>query len=448
MGQLKKADKFYSIAKLFIEDHNLIFFRGTPYLYNEGIWREEDRENTIAWIGKEYFGAYTEPALKKDKAEMLSMIQDDTYNKFRKQIKYLSQKINKETVNTKDGVLSLKDYKLKPYEKEDFAFHKLPFNYVEKPKCPVMQKFLTTSMGWDWNNETDKPIIKDGEIDDYIKVMQFIQEWMGYSLVPGNPMEKCLIMHGSGRNGKGKLQEIWKYIIGAHNVSSVDIKGINDGSMIFQTKNRLINFSYDLEDGQQLDTGVIKSAISGEAMTVNEKYKPQYEMDFTAKLVIACNNLPFIRDTGFAIKERIHFLPFTREFVEEERDINLGNKLRAEAEQIFSWAINGLKSLQKRGHFDIPERCKKANRNYMKDNDSIANWIEEDKIKQDSSKCKRSDVWKAYKFYCRESNFKPIGKIRFYKSMEKHFELSISNGEYYFNNVSIPNQTLSMGGSN
>jgi putative DNA primase/helicase len=447
MSKPKKADKFCSIAKIFSNEHNLIFFKGTPYLFNEGIWREEDKENTIAWISHEYSKAYIEPPMKKDKAEMLSMIQDHTYNQYRKQIKYLSQKQNKKTVNTKDGVLSLKDYTVKPYEMEDFAFHKLPFNYVEEPKCPVMMKFLTTSMGWEWDNEKDEIVMREDEIEDYMKVMHFIQEWMGYSLVPGNPMEKCLIMHGSGRNGKGKLQEIWKYIIGPHNVSSVDIKGINDGSMIFQTKNKLINFSYDLEDGQQLDTGVIKSAISGESMTVNEKYKPQYEMDFTAKLVIACNNLPYIKDTGFAIKERIHFLPFTREFKQEERDIELGDKLKAEAGQIFSWAINGLKRLQRRGHFDVPDRCKKANRSYMKDNDSISNWIEEDKIKQEGSKCKRTDVWKAYKYYCRESNFKPIGKIKFYKQMEKKFFLVKTNGEFFFEGLQIPNQTLSMGGS-
>lgn len=444
MSKPKKADKFYTVATHFINEENLIFFKGTPYLFNEGIWREEDKENTVAWIGKQYIKAFAEPPLKKDKNEMMSMIQDETYNQYRKQIKYLSQKRSKKTVNTKDGVLSLDDYKLKPYEKSDFAFHKLPFNYIEEPKCPAMMKFLTTSMGWDWK---DGPIISEDEIDDYVKLMQFIQEWMGYSLVPGNPMEKCLIMHGSGRNGKGKLQEIWKYIIGPHNVSSVDIKGINDGSMIFQTKNKLINFSYDLEDGQQLDTGVIKSAISGESMTVNEKYKPQYEMDFSAKLVIACNNLPYIKDTGFAIKERIHFLPFTREFTEEERDIHLGEKLRNEAEQIFSWAINGLKRLQARGHFDVPERCKKATNNYMKDNDSISNWIEEDKIEKEDSKCKRNDVWLAYKYYCRESNFKPVGKIKFYKIMEKRFLLMKTNGEFYFEGVQIPNQTLSMSGN-
>lgn len=139
-------------------------------------------------------------------------------------------------------------------------------------------------------------------------------------------------------------------------------------------------------------------------------------------------------------------MPFTREFTESERDINLGEKLRNEAEQIFSWAINGLKRLQKRGHFDVPDRCKKANRTYMKDNDSIANWMEEDKITMDGAKCKRNEVWRAYKYYCRESNFKAMGKIRFYKSMEKNFELTVNNGEYYFNGLHIPNQTLSMGG--
>lgn len=434
---MKKIDKAYAVARKFTEENDVIRFKGTFYLFNEGVWRLESSENTEAWISNTYIKMHSEPANKSQIQEISQMIQNLTYEKYRKQIKYLDDKKTKNTINIKSGILNLDTLEVKPYEKEDFCFHKLPFDYIDNPKCPTMAKFLTTSM----NFPSDYKAAKDSEeYNDYLTLMYFIQEWMGYTLIPGNPYHKAMIMVGDGRNGKGVLQFIWGVILGKNNVSHVDIKGINDGKEMFMTRNKLVNFSHDIESGQQLDTGVMKSATAGETVSVNEKYKPQYEMEFTAKIVIACNDLPYIKNTGSAVKERFYVLPFDRVFTEAERDPKLKEKLLKEAEHIFSWAVKGLTRLQNRGYFLPPKRSIMSGEAYIRANDSVSMWLDEDNLRAEGEKTERQEAWKAYKWYCESSGLRPGGKIKFYEKMEKKgFDVATINGKRYFKDIKLPN---------
>lgn len=397
------------LADQFVNYHNLICFNKHFYLFNEGIWRMESDENSRAWITTDYIKMYNEPPSIQTGREIEKYITDLTYNKYRKKIKYLSEHHIANTINVKSGILNLDTLEVKEYECDDFCFYKLPFDFVREPQCPMMMKFLTSSMNFDINN---------ADSNDYRKVMRFIQEWMGYSLIAGNRLQKCLIMIGEGSNGKGVLQDIWEYIIGKYNCSYVDLQNINDGSQIFMTRNKLVNFSKDLESNLQFDTGIVKSAVAGETVISNEKYKGQVEMTFTAKIVIACNELPWIRNASVAVKRRIHLLPFTRTFTEEERDINLIDKLKDEADQIFSWVVLGMKNLNERGKFDVPDRCNYSLANYIKNNDSIQMWIEDYGVIESGAKAKCSEIHKSYQTYCLDSGMKPYSRNKFYDRLE------------------------------
>lgn len=430
-------EKAYLIAKIFSDNHNLIYFEKHFYLYNEGIWRLESDENSKAWITVEYISNFQAPPKKTTILEIIDFLQTLTYEKYRKEIKYRNEENIVTTINTKTGVLDLATLKVKPYEKKDFCFYKLPFDYIKNPKCTQMMNFLTSSMDF-----TLKDMGQEA-CDDYKKTMGFIQEWMGYSLIAGNRLQKSLILVGEGGNGKGKLQEIWEYIIGRYNTSYVDLRYINDGSQIFMTRNKLVNFSKDLESNQQLDTGIVKAAIAGEIVIANEKFKGQQEMSFSAKIVIACNELPYIRNAGNAIRRRFHVLPFTRIFTEEEQDRELLEKLISEADQIFSWAVNGLKTLNERKNFDVPDRCKYSLTNYLKNNDSIQLWLEENDLRHPGATVKTSDLYSDYKIYCEQSGLRPLSNQKLYTKLEATgFTRKTINGVKCFEGLKTANQTL------
>jgi putative DNA primase/helicase len=428
------AEMMYSTALRLFREHSLIRFDSGFFLWNEEVWRQESEENTMSWIAAEWMRMHSSPCTETRKREIANMLRDLTYGEYRLQIKHRQEGARADCVSVRSGMLDLRTLETRPRTKEDFVFQKLPFDYVPDPVLPEMERFLATSMGFGW------PLPPETDMEDYGKVMDFVQEWMGYTLSPLNPFEKGLIMHGEGRNGKGVLQKIWATVLGRQNVSHVDIVGINDGREVFMTRNRLANFSSDITSGQQLDTAVLKKAISGEIVTAHEKYKPEYEMPFTAKIIMLCNEMPFVRDSGAAVRERFHVLPFRKVFSEGERDPYLLSRLEAEAGQIFSWAVNGLVRLRKRGRFDLPRRCMEAAEGHMLENDSVEEWIQEEQCRAEGSKAERKEAWKHYRTWCEKSGLKAGGKTRFYSKMErKGFRRMASNGVWHFEGLALPN---------
>ncbi len=433
MGEMKLTDKALAIARMFIEEKNIICFNKHFYLFNDDIWRLESDENTEAWIVTEYIKKFKEPPKAAQIKEITKYISTFTYDKYRKKIKYINDEVANNTINVKSGILDLETFKITPYSKEAFCFYKLPFDYQKDTKAKTMMEFLMTSM--------DMDIKAEDQVGEYRKILKFIQEWLGYSLVAGNKYEKCLLMIGEGANGKSVLQDIWEYIIGSFNCSYVDLKYINDGSQIFLTRNKLVNFSKDLESNQQLDTGITKAAVSGQTVIANEKYKGQVAMKFTAKLVIACNELPYVKNASESVRRRFHILPFTRIFQDHEQDKELLSKLKKEADKIFSWAINGLKNLRERGGFDIPDRCKFGMTAYLRENDSIELWLADSNLDSEGSMAKTTAVYRDYKEYCLDSSLHPKSNSKVYKKLDaKGYTRKFLNGTQYFNNIKLSNQ--------
>jgi hypothetical protein len=108
-----------AIASKFFNDYNIISFNRHFYLYNEGIWRMESDENTEAWITKEYTRLFSDSPNIRQLNEITKLITSYTYNKYRKEIKYLDERLNiSKSINIKSGVLDLRTLEVKHYEKD------------------------------------------------------------------------------------------------------------------------------------------------------------------------------------------------------------------------------------------------------------------------------------------------------------------------------------------
>jgi len=433
--KIAQSEKYLKIAMKFVNDKALIIFNKTAFFYHEGIWREESWENTRAWIFAEYTNSYTLPATSSQVGEIMTMIEALTYEKYRINIKYKLSDHKANEVNLKSGILNLDTMKTREYTKDEFKFSRLQFDLKEKYNAPLFFRFLDTSMGY-----LDHKFKNGEEAEEYQDIINFVQEWMGYSLTMGNPFERALILTSKGRNGKGTLLHIWSKIVGKENCSSLSLTALNNPQSIEATKNKVINFSYDSTKGGQLDTETIKCAVSCEPVEASTKFKPNFAFDFTAKLVIACNDLPFTSNTDANVKDRFHILPFNAEILEEDRDITLKTKLEDEAEDIFAWAIEGLKRLMNRGHFKLPIICKKAMGEYLTDNDTLIQWLEDTDLAEETRQAKRSEVWVSYRDWVKEGGMKPYGRSKFFKRLkQKGFqETRVTGGDVYIVGLKPP----------
>jgi len=423
--KISNAEKSFITAQLLLQKKNLCCYSRCFYEYNGKIWESVSQDYAYSIFQKEFmqnFSGFPTKTIKKEIEQFLITESVITYGE------PLLKEKNKNEINLKENIFELKKYTERKYTKEDFKMNILNFSYnkekEKKPNAPRFKQFLIEIMGCD-------------KIDDKIerqKRVGFILEWMGYSLLSSNPLQKALIMYGNGRNGKGKLMNIWELIVGKSNVSNLDLKSIDKPEYAVVTKDKLINFSSDLSKGQQLDTGTIKAAVAGEKIEGKILYQQPFFFDFSAKLIILANNLPYLSDVSVAIKERFHLLPFNESFINEKADNDIDKKLKGEVEDIFHLALIGLKRLLKRGKFDLPEIVKNAQKSFYLKNDSISLWISQKEDKKIDNSITTSKIYREYKSFCSEWGKKAKGKQNFFSNMEnKGYKRERGYlGHYYF----------------
>ena len=159
-------------------------------------------------------------------------------------------------------------------------------------------------------------------------------------------------------------------------------------------------------------------------------------------MVMSCNSLPYLRNAGESVKRRFHIIPFMKSFKEEEQDKKLFKKLVKEAPHIFSWAVQGYKNLKARGNFDVPDMCNLFMSDYLRDNDSIQMWMDENCRFSDKYSTKTDRLFKDYQLFCIESGMKPYQKGNFYKRLEiKGYKRARdgTTGDYCFSGVKLIN---------
>jgi putative DNA primase/helicase len=100
------------------------------------------------------------------------------------------------------------------------------------------------------------------------------------------------------------------------------------------------------------------------------EYVPQF------KLMIAGNHEPGLRAVDEAIRRRFNLIPFTVTIPPEERDPDLGDKLKAEWPAILQWMIDGCLDWQKQG-LAPPEAVIAATDAYLEAQDTFSAWLDE-----------------------------------------------------------------------
>jgi putative DNA primase/helicase len=100
------------------------------------------------------------------------------------------------------------------------------------------------------------------------------------------------------------------------------------------------------------------------------EYRPQFKLD------ISGNHKPSLRSVDEAIRRRFNLIPFTVTIPPEERDLELGNRLKGELPGILAWAISGCLEWQRIG-LSPPEAVTTATEAYLLAEDSVTAWMEE-----------------------------------------------------------------------
>ena len=220
-----------------------------------------------------------------------------------------------------------------------------------------------------------------------------LQEFIGYCFIPSTKGQKMLIITGKGGEGKSRIGLVMKSLLGAN---------MNTGSIAKVETNQFARADLEhelvlLDDDMKLEalpqTNYIKAIVTAELpMDLEKKSEQSFQGDLYVRFIALGNGTLislYDRSVGF----------FRRQIILNTKDKNpnrkddpyIGEKMCAEAEGIFLWALEGLKRLIQNDYkFTVSEAAKANMEAAVADGNNAIEFLASDsyiEFSQDSVSC-------------------------------------------------------------
>ena len=230
--------------------------------------------------------------------------------------------------------------------------------------CPQWKKFI-------------KKVTKDDE--QYAK---YLQRSSGYALTGLISEHVLFFLYGSGQNGKSQFLLTLAGVMGDyHRAAPIEVflesnTDRHPTELAWLAGVRLVTATEPPAGRRWNFTRIAQ--LTGEddvpARFMRQdffQYKPQF------KLFVAGNHKPKLRCVNKAASRRINILPFLVTIPDEEKVLNLAQKLIAkEGAGILAWMIKGCLDLQENG-LAPPDAVTKATEEYLVEENVLKTWFNE-----------------------------------------------------------------------
>jgi len=253
-------------------------------------------------------------------------------------------------------------------------------------------------------------VLADKETRDYV------QEYVGYTLLPDCRFQKAMFWLGSGANGKSTLAEISSRL--HRQVSSIALDRLEGFRLT-----PLIGASLVIVDEtpSRICEQEFKKIVSGGLIEINRKHRDPISFRPTAKWLILGNQPPAVSDQTHGFWRRLPTVRFERQFSEVEQDPHLVQKIvSTEMSGVLSWALVGLLRLLKRGHFPPPSEAMRAAavQGMIESNSVLAWWTDGRAEVNQATETPRAEVYADYRTWATDNGMSPVSAERFWPRLE------------------------------
>ncbi|MEC7368184.1 MAG: phage/plasmid primase, P4 family [Pseudomonadota bacterium] len=271
---------------------------------------------------------------------------------------------NLQLLNTPDGMVDLRVGKMLPHSRTEFCT-KLTTTSPSDSEAPYLRRFLTEITCGDQSLEN------------------YLQQMIGSTLSGAKNQHWMAFFEGSGANGKNVLMDTIGKLLGGYTVQIRseslmlhDTKSSGATPELAKLKGTRLAIGSEISKSAFLDDERVKSITGDGRIVARQLYQPETQFDRTFKMIVLCNNTPRTREVSPGMRRRIIVVPFN--FVAENEDPNLSDKLLSEGPQVLQWLINGhIKWIK--GAMGLP-RCKavlKKTDEYFDEQPTPLQWLKE-----------------------------------------------------------------------
>lgn len=266
-----------------------------------------------------------------------------------------------------NGVLDLRTGDLRDGQRSDLITRTTGIAYDADAKCPTFERFLDDVMQGDR------------------EMVEYLWRAIGYSLTGDTSERAFFLFCGDGKNGKSTFVETLKALLGPPGIGyaqkarfSTFLKkgqvgtGANDD--VAHLAGARVVVASEADESLPLDVSLVKELTGGDTHRARHLYGREFEFKPQFKLWLVTNKVPPIRETAYAIWDRLHYVEFLWRVPEEKIDRALGLKLLGELPGILAKSVEYCLKWQKTG-LCPPERVLKAGEKLFSEMDMVGNFI-------------------------------------------------------------------------
>ena len=382
---------FEKFSHFLISECHIIKLNGQLYVYKDGVYVQGSNFIEAAMI--KYIPRLTR-ARRTEILEYIELVMTDE-----------ATPAPSNLIAFKNGIYDIVKDKMLPFDPKYIITNKIEFDYNPNAKSELVKN---TMRKISCNN------------DD---IIMLLYEVAGYCLFRKSEMGKSFILTGGGANGKSTYLDMIRTMLGANNISSLDLSELCSEFKNSTIVGKLANIGDDISGDFIPDVSIFKKLCTGEALTFNEKFKNPFQANTYAKMLFSANEVPRMgksRDS-YAIKRRVVLVPFKARFTKDDPDYSpfIKYELREpeNIEYLIKMAVEGLKCVLENKEFTTCDAVEEEMNNYEATNNSVVSFLNDGEAKVENESV--SEVYLSYSVYCRECNLQALSKIAFSKEVQK-----------------------------
>ena len=257
-----------------------------------------------------------------------------------------------------NGLLDWRTLETKPWDPSTFSTLKLKVDWKADAKNSEEYKY--------WQN-----ILRQWLPDE--ETITFLQEYVGYCLVPDCSFRTAVFLYGGGSNGKSLFLDVVSKLFGEF-ISFVPLHWIGERFESAKLIDKLANICGDIDSKYMTETATLKAMIAGDPIRAEYKHGKSFHFHPVARLMFSANTLPKSSDKSEGWYSRWRFIEFPHRFPTDtkfKRELLSKMTTQAGLEALLHWSVEGLQSLYNVGSFTESEDMEQAANQYRMENDSV-----------------------------------------------------------------------------
>lgn len=264
---------------------------------------------------------------------------------------------DKDLVAVNNGIFDYRQKKLLPFDESYVFLSKSEVDYDDQVRLKTFPD------GWnveDW--------LKEISVDD--DVCSLLWETMGSIIRPYVKWDKSVWLFSTvGNNGKGTFCELLRNLLGPRAHASIPIADFAKQYALTNIIGKQAIIVDENDVGTYIDrVGIMKAVITGDIVTIDQKYKAPINYRFRGMMVQCLNEYPKVKDKSDSFYRRQIFVPFEKSFTgRENKNIKA---VYLHDPEVLRYVLHKVLNMDYY-ELSVPQACADAMDDYKETNDPI-----------------------------------------------------------------------------